>query len=86
MLCFLIKFPHEPVLLIMMRFKQEELIEREIEIAAYLLQDFSLRQIADQLAVNKIIIKAHIRNMMQKLNAESIEDLIQLIKVTQLNE
>ena len=66
-----------------MKFKQEELLEREIEIAYYLLRHFSLRQIADQLAVNKIIIKAHFRNMMQKLNAENIEDLIQLIKAKQ---
>jgi predicted DNA-binding protein YlxM (UPF0122 family) len=36
-----------------MEFKQEVLVEREIEIAAYLLQDFSLPQIAGQLAVNK---------------------------------
>jgi DNA-binding NarL/FixJ family response regulator len=66
-----------------MEFKQEELVEREIEIAAYLLQDFSLQQIADQLAVNKKIIKAHIRNMMQKLNAENMDDLIQSIKAKQ---
>jgi len=66
-----------------MEFKQEELVEREIEIAAYLLQDFSLQQIADQLAVNKKIIKAHIRIMMQKLNAENMDDLIQSIKAKQ---
>ncbi len=66
-----------------MEFKQEELVVREIEIAAYLLQDFSLQQIADQLAVNKKIIKAHIRNMMQKLNAENMDDLIQSIKAKQ---
>jgi len=66
-----------------MEFKQEELVEREIEIAAYLLQDFSLHQIADPLAVNKKIIKAHIRNMMQKLNAENMDDLIQSIKAKQ---
>ncbi len=66
-----------------MEFKQEEIVEREIEIAAYLLQDFSLQQIADQLAVNKKIIKAHIRNMMQKLNAENMDDLIQSIKAKQ---
>ncbi len=66
-----------------MEFKQEALVEREIEIAAFLLQDFSLRQIAHQLAVNKKIIKAHIRNMMQKLNAETMEDLIQSIKEKQ---
>lgn len=69
-----------------MEFKQEELVEREIEIAAYLLRHFSLRQIAGQLAVNKKIIKAHVRNMMQKLNAENIEDLIQSIKAKQQNE
>jgi DNA-binding CsgD family transcriptional regulator len=67
-----------------MEFKQEALVEREIEIAAYLLQDFSLLEIAGQLAVNKKIIKAHIRNMMKKLNAENVEDLIQAIKAKQL--
>ncbi len=69
-----------------MEFKQEELIDREIEIASFLMQHFSLRQIADQLAVNKIIIKAHIRNMMQKQNAKNIEELIQSIKAKQLRE
>ena len=66
-----------------MKFKQEELVEREIEIASYFFRHSSFRQIADQLVVNKIIIKAHIRNMMQKLNAEKIEDLILLIKAKQ---
>ncbi len=66
-----------------MEFKQEAFVEREIEKAAYCLQDFSLPQIAGQLAVNKKIIKAHIRNMMQKLKAENIEDLIQSIKAKQ---
>ncbi|MBD0350098.1 MAG: helix-turn-helix transcriptional regulator, partial [Flavisolibacter sp.] len=64
-------------------FKPEELVEREIEIAAYLLQCFSLRQIANQLGVNKKIIKAHIRNMMQKLHVENTEALIQSIKEKQ---
>ena len=63
-----------------MEFKQEALVEREIEIAAFLLQDYSPEQIADYLAVNKKIIKAHIRNMMQKLNAKNIEELIRSIK------
>jgi DNA-binding CsgD family transcriptional regulator len=62
-----------------MEFKQEALVEREIEIAAFLLQDFSPEQIADYLAINKKIIKAHIRNMMQKLNAKNIEELIRSI-------
>ena len=67
-----------------MEFKQEALVEREIEIAAFLLQDFSPEQIADYLAVNKKIIKAHIRNMMQKLNAKNIEELIRSIKAKKL--
>ncbi len=66
-----------------MEFKQEELVEREIEIAAYLLQDFSLQQIADQLAVNKKIIKAHILDMMRKLNEENREGLTRCIKAKQ---
>ncbi|MBD0366005.1 MAG: helix-turn-helix transcriptional regulator [Flavisolibacter sp.] len=66
-----------------MEFKQEALVEREIEIAAFLLQDFSFKRIANHLKVNEKIIKAHIRNMMQKLNAENIEDLIQSIKAKQ---
>ncbi len=68
-----------------MEFKQEELIDREIEIASFLMQHFSLRQIADQLTVNKIIIKAHVRNMMQKQNAKNIQELIQSIKAKQQN-
>ena len=67
-----------------MEFKQEALVEREMEIAAFLQRDFSVRQIAIQLEVNKKIIKAHIRNMMQKLHAENIEDLIQSIRGRQL--
>ena len=63
-----------------MEFKQEALVEREIEIAAYLLNDVSLQQIAVHLEVSKKIIKAHIRNMMQKLNAKNIEELIRSIK------
>ena len=62
-----------------MEFKKEALLEREIEIAGFLLQDFSLGQIASRLEVNKKIIKAHIRNMMQKLNAENLEHLIENI-------
>ncbi|MBD0277314.1 MAG: hypothetical protein ICV51_14870 [Flavisolibacter sp.] len=48
-----------------------------------MLQNFSFKRIADHLKVNEKIIKAHIRNMMQKLNAENIEDLIQSIKAKQ---
>lgn len=66
-----------------MEFKKEALLEREIEIAGFLLQDFSLGQIASRLEVNKKIVKAHIRNMMQKLNTENIKDLMHSIKANQ---
>jgi DNA-binding NarL/FixJ family response regulator len=63
-----------------MQFKREARVEREIDIPAFLLQNFSLSKIALQLAVNTKIIKAYMQNMMQKLNAENIEDSIQSIK------
>ena len=66
-----------------MEFKKEALLEREIEIAGFLLQDFSLGQIASRLEVNKKIVKAHIRNMMQKLNTENIKELMHSIKANQ---
>ena len=62
-----------------MEFKQEALLERELQIASYLLERFSLEKIARHLAVNKKIVKAHIRNMMQKLHAENLEELIESI-------
>ena len=64
---------------LIMEFKRETLLQREIEIAGFLLKGFSLQQIATRLEVNKKIIKAHIRNMMQKLNAENLEHLIENI-------
>lgn len=63
-----------------MEFKQEELVEREIEIAGYLLQDFSLNQIAEKTALSKKHLSAHIRNMMKKLKAKDIVALIKLLK------
>lgn len=63
-----------------MEFEQEALVKREIEIAAYLLRNFSPEQIAGQLGINKKIVQAHIRNMMQKLNVANIEVLKQSVK------
>ena len=60
-----------------MEFKQEALLERELEIASYLLRRFSLEKIGRHLGINKKIVKAHIRNMMQKLHAENLEELIE---------
>ena len=65
-----------------MEFKQEELVEREIEIGGYLLQDLSMKQIAEKTGLSKKLLMAHIRNMMEKLKAENITTLIRLLKVT----
>jgi DNA-binding CsgD family transcriptional regulator len=58
-----------------MEFKNEELIEREIEIAGYLKLDLSLKQISEATGLNKKILVAHIRNMMQKLKSEDMAAL-----------
>ena len=63
-----------------MEFKQEELVEREIEIAGYLLQNFSLKMIGEKTGLSKKLLAAHLQNMMKKLKAEDMEALIKLIK------
>ncbi len=67
-----------------MEFKQEELIEREIEIAGYLLKDFSLRIISEKTGLSKKHLEAHISNMRIKLKAKDTHELIKLLKVTEL--
>jgi DNA-binding CsgD family transcriptional regulator len=49
-----------------MEFKNEELVEREIEIGNYLLQNFSLKLISEKTGLSRKIIAAHIHNMMEK--------------------
>ncbi len=67
-----------------MEFKQEELIEREIEIVGYLLQDVSIKLICEKTALSKKHLSAHISNMMKKLKAKDLEGLIKLLKVMKL--
>ena len=64
-----------------MEFKNEELVEREIEIGNYLLQNFSLKLISEKTGLSRKIIAAHIHNMMKKLKAEDIAKLIVLLKL-----
>jgi len=63
-----------------MEFKHEEFVEREVEIAGYLKQGFSVKQICKQTGLEKKIIEAHKRNMMEKLGAEDLRTLIHLLK------
>ena len=67
-----------------MEFKNEELIEREIEIACCLMQDYSLKMIAARTGLSKIILVAHLRNMMKKLQAADLNELVTLIKKTKI--
>lgn len=62
-----------------MEFKKEELVEREIEIGSYLLEEFSIRQISGKTGLQKKIIEAHIKNMMRKLMANDVEELKKIL-------
>lgn len=64
-----------------MEFREEELVEREVEIARYLLQDLSLKHISEKTGLSKKLLVAHIRNMMEKLKAENISALIKVLKI-----
>ena len=67
-----------------MEFKNEELVEREIEIACYLFQDFSLNKVAKKTGLSKEILTAHLRNMSKKLQAKNIDELIQFLRMKEL--
>ena len=67
-----------------MEFKHEELIEREKEIAGYLLRNFSIKQICDKTGLQKRIIEAHVQNMMEKLGTRDMKLLIEIFKDTRL--
>jgi len=63
-----------------MKFKNEAIINREIGIAHYLLQNFSAKQIAEKTSLSKKHLNAHIANMKKKLKATDNTALIELIK------
>ena len=63
-----------------MEFKNGALVEREIEIGNYLLRGFSIKMISEKTGLRKKILAAHINNMMKKLKAEDMADLIKLLK------
>jgi len=67
-----------------MGFKQEELVEREREIAGYLLKNFSLKMVSQKTGLSLKHIAAHISNIRIKLKAKDTHELIKLLKVTEL--
>lgn len=66
---------HYKLFTMTLEFKQEELVEREIEIASYLLQHSSIKMIALRTGLGKEILIAHLRNMMKKLMASDMKEL-----------
>ncbi|CAN5654925.1 hypothetical protein BH10BAC3_BH10BAC3_04490 [soil metagenome] len=68
-----------------MQFINEELVDREIEIASYLLQSLSLKQIGGKTGLSKKHIVAHIRNMQEKLGPDNTIFLKKIFRI-QLNK
>ena len=64
-----------------MEFKNEELIEREVEIAGLLIQHTLLKHVAETTGLSKKLLTAHIRNMMEKLKVDNMEALIEVLKI-----
>jgi len=63
-----------------MEFKQEELVEREMEIARLLVQGYAEKEITGLTGMQRKRITAHIRNMKVKLQATNISMLVKLIR------
>ena len=62
-------------------FVEEELVNREIEIAGYLLQSLSLNQIAVRTGLSKRHLAVHIRNMEEKLGTENCAILKKIFRL-----
>lgn len=60
-------------------FKQEEFVGREIEISGYLIQGLTISQMALKTGLNKKMLNAYLRNIMEKLKAANRDELILLI-------
>jgi DNA-binding CsgD family transcriptional regulator len=63
-----------------MEFKLQAFIDREIEIAGYLQQDLSFKQISKKTGLSKRHLSAHLHNMMEKLDVSDIEGIKKLLK------
>lgn len=63
-----------------MEFKSEQLVDNEIQIAKFLMESFSLREIEKKTGISRRHLDAHIKNMMKKLKANDTAGLIKLIK------
>jgi DNA-binding CsgD family transcriptional regulator len=65
-----------------MEFKQEELVEREMEIARYLKLGVSMKEISDKTGLSSKHVTAHLNNMRIKLKTKDVKELINLLNAT----
>ena len=65
----------------MIEFKKEELVDREVEIGGYLMQDYSLKLISEKTGLKKKTLTAHINNMMKKLKTKDTAELVKLLRL-----
>jgi DNA-binding CsgD family transcriptional regulator len=72
------------VIKLKVEFKKEILIDREKEIATYLLQNLSLTLMSEKTGLSKKLLTAHIRNMMEKLKAKDTAGLLKLLRAMEL--
>lgn len=59
---------------------REKLIDREVEIANYLQLNISIPTIAKKSGLKQKIVKAHIKNMMKKIQVVNVKELRSIIK------
>ncbi|MGI8599189.1 MAG: helix-turn-helix transcriptional regulator [Chitinophagaceae bacterium] len=59
---------------------REKLIDREVEIANYLQLNISIPTIAKKSRLKQKIVKAHIKNMMKKIQVVNVKELRSIIK------
>ncbi len=64
-----------------MSFKYAVFTAREIEIAGYLKGKQSLKEMEEITGLSKKILKAHLSNMMKKLQANDPDDLKRMIQL-----
>ena len=62
-------------------FVEEELVSREIELASYMLQSYSLDKMAAETGLSKKHLAVHIRNMKKKLGSYNVAILKTIFKI-----
>ncbi|MEP6677567.1 MAG: response regulator transcription factor [Ferruginibacter sp.] len=64
--------------------KVKELTSREIEVAKLLMQDFSNREIGENLIISESTVETHRKHIKQKLGAKNKRELREILKVYEI--